>query len=662
MDSIFSFSDSDKSDFEGFDVDDVANAEAAKRLSEGNIEVVPDSVDSVQSIDIDLDSSESDNLVDDSQSDSDSQPAYRNDVQNLLDDLENLSDPDTSSSENDNSGSDDEIPNGMQPPDNNDNNLCIDVDNLEGDPRNGDEMFDLLNCDPEWTENFNPIHVKQFNGPIGANLPPSFDCSTATPLDYFQLFMTPDIWEKIAENTNKYEKYVTAQKRITKPDYVEKHWNGIDVPLLKAYHGICIIMGILGGRRYKSFWSTDPYLTNIGISNVMPCRMYTKICEFLHISSREDEHPRGHPEYDKLGKIRWFIDELNRKFATLYHVEKCVSLDEAIVGFSGRCKFLQWNPAKPVKRGIKLFVACSAESCFCYKFQVYLGKGSSTVSKNGLYFDVVWDLVKDLQGRNHTIYFDNLYGSIATLRFLYSKGLYSTATVRKGRKNLPPIFKKPPKMNRGDHRTFQSSRLSNLTATVWSDTKEVSFISTASQPHIISKTHRRIAHRHVEVTIPAVAKQYGKNYSGVDKLDHLTSKKIYGGVSHSSRKVWKHLYFYFINLICAQSWILYQKTSTREQPKNYDHMAFRLELAKQLCSFHCSRKRASTIKSNIDANVVATFGGHQLVHMKARRSKRCVSHSRLRPNNKPRYESAYGCLQCGSHYCVDCFRITHCKP
>ena len=240
---------------------------------------------------------------------SDSDAVERNEVQNLLDDLENLSDPDTgNNSEFENSDSDIETPNPAQDPasgdSDSDDNLCIDVDNLDGDQRSGDQMFELLNNDPEWTEDFQPIHVKQFHEPVGPNLPPDFDCSTATPLDYFQLFMTPDIWETIAENTNKYEKYLTAQKQITKPDYVEKHWDGIDVPLLKAYHGICIIMGILGGRRYKSFWSSDPYLTNLGISNTMTCRMYTKICEFLHISSREDEHPRGHPQYDKLGKIR----------------------------------------------------------------------------------------------------------------------------------------------------------------------------------------------------------------------------------------------------------------------------------------------------------------------------------------------------------------------
>ena len=129
----------------------------------------------------------------------------------------------------------------------------------------------------------------------------------------------------------------------------------------------------------------------------MTCRMYTKISEFLHISSCEDEAPHGHDAYDKLAKVHWFVDHLNQKFEQLYHVERNISIDEAIVKFSGRCSFVQFILAKPVKRGVKLFMACSAESAFCYKFMVYLGKGSCNPSKNGFYLDIIWDLVKRLK-------------------------------------------------------------------------------------------------------------------------------------------------------------------------------------------------------------------------------------------------------------------------
>ena len=39
--------------------------------------------------------------------------------------------------------------------------------------------------------------------------------------------------------------------------------------------------------------------------------------------------------------------------------------------------------------------------------------------------------------------------------------------------------------------------------------------------------------------------------------------------------------------------------------------------------------------------------------------RRCVHHSKFQPNKKKRYDSLYGCFQCNSHMCCDCFRISH---
>ena len=49
--------------------------------------------------------------------------------------------------------------------------LCVDIDNLGNDTRSANEMHDVLNNDPEWTQNFLPIHVNQFTGPFGHMTP-----------------------------------------------------------------------------------------------------------------------------------------------------------------------------------------------------------------------------------------------------------------------------------------------------------------------------------------------------------------------------------------------------------------------------------------------------------------------------------------------------------
>ena len=105
-----------------------------------------------------------------------------NDVNNLLEDIDSLSDiiegePDQNSENGD-------TPSGLDP----DDDLCVDLDNLANDTRSPDDMYNILNIDPEWTQDFSDIHVKQFTGPVRPNLGPDFDTSVATPSDYFQLF------------------------------------------------------------------------------------------------------------------------------------------------------------------------------------------------------------------------------------------------------------------------------------------------------------------------------------------------------------------------------------------------------------------------------------------------------------------------------------------
>ena len=71
---------------------------------------------------------------------------------------------------------------------------------------------------------------------------------------------------------------------------------------------------------------------------------------------------------------------------------------------------------------------------------------------------------------------------------------------------------------------FQSARLSNLTITVWKDTKEVHFGSTLSDPKITTNVHRRVGCCHVQVNTPGVSVTYGHYMSGVDLLDKMVSK------------------------------------------------------------------------------------------------------------------------------------------
>ena len=55
-------------------------------------------------------------------------------------------------------------------------------------------------------------------------------------------------------------------------------------------------------------------------------------------------------------------------------VHRAQSIDEAMVKFKGRLKFLQYMPLKPVKRGIKIWCRCDSSNGYLCQIDVYVGK------------------------------------------------------------------------------------------------------------------------------------------------------------------------------------------------------------------------------------------------------------------------------------------------
>ena len=332
-------------------------------------------------------------------------------------------------------------------------------------------------------------------------------------------------------------------------------------------------------------------------------------------------------------------------------------------------KYIFPQAQKPIRRGIKLWKQCDSSSGYCQQFEVYLGKNSTQPSKCGPIFDTVWSLCKNIAGNYHHIYVDNLFSSVGLARFCFSKGLYLNSTIRANKKLLPDQFKSkakcaPPhqrkkKLDRGEYVTHQSAILSNLTCTLWQDTKDVRFLSTLSNPKSHTKVMHRVGHRYIQVTTPSCAKNYSNFMNGVDKHDKILSCFKYGALGHGSNKVWKHLFWHLVNMSCANAWILYSKTSTRQRSKYYDNMSFRIELAKGLIAGYSNRKRVVAIDWHGTLLSVESLSSHQFVRMKVSKPRRCVHHPKYQPNNKRRFDSLYGCFQCNAHMCRDCFRISH---
>ena len=83
------------------------------------------------------------------------------------------------------------------------------------------------------------------------------------------------------------------------------------------------------------------------ISNLISRNKFLIIWRFLHCNNKNSS--------DSSDKIKNIINYLNNQSQNIYNPSKKLALDETISKFRGKSKYLQYNPMKPTKLGIKLF-------------------------------------------------------------------------------------------------------------------------------------------------------------------------------------------------------------------------------------------------------------------------------------------------------------------
>lgn len=146
------------------------------------------------------------------------------------------------------------------------------------------------------------------------------------------------------------------------------------------------------------------------------------------------------------------------------------------------------------------------------------------------------------------------------------------------------------KLVAGEVRTRQNG---NLVATMWRDKRVVSLLSTNTPPepeiHAVQQVVRGRRKRVVpaeSMKKPDVVVVYNSGMNGVDVNDQYRS---YYPPGTTSRKWWKYLFWFFLNLSMVNGFIL-EKLPGKRKRRQLD---FRRELAKLLIAGYNGYKRPS---------------------------------------------------------------------
>ena len=210
---------------------------------------------------------------------------------------------------------------------------------------------------------------------------------------------------------------------------------------LRAYLGFRIMMGVVRLPGITDYWRRDLPFHQTSIADRISRNRFQELSRFLHFSDNATLPQRGEPGHDRLGKVRPIIEAFLTQFLEKYspHCEQAV--DEAMIPFQGRSSLKQYLPAKPVKRGIKVWCRSDSHNGYISEFQIYTGRSALGEKEINLGGRVVLDLTQKLEGRHYHIYFDNFFTSTTLLSSLLSRGLYACGTARQDYKGFPVALK-----------------------------------------------------------------------------------------------------------------------------------------------------------------------------------------------------------------------------
>ena len=196
-------------------------------------------------------------------------------------------------------------------------------------------------------------------GPIGG----LFHC-IASPQDAFYKFISCNIVEKVLHCTNLEGRRVAAQHNKT--------WRAVDKDELLAFIGLVLLAGVEKSwdvpalEQFCDLTQNPMYKAAISIGRFEDIRRYFRFDDKRTRHSRlETDHMAAFTNVWKL-----FLDNCKTNFIP----SECVTMDEQLVPFQGRCKFLQYMPSKPAKYGIKIWWMCDSLVPYAVDGDVYFGR------------------------------------------------------------------------------------------------------------------------------------------------------------------------------------------------------------------------------------------------------------------------------------------------
>ena len=310
-------------------------------------------------------------------------------------------------------------------------------------------------------------------------------------------------------------------------------------------------MGLIDVPNMQDYWSTAWTSQVPFFSSIMTRERFQMVFWMLHVRQTHSSPPRH------IDKISGFLDPLVTNFQASYNPSRELAADETMVGFRGRFGHTQHMPNKPTKYGIKAYTLADAGHGYMLDILVYTG-GDTLSTARPEYTNlpvparVVLHLADKYLDKGHHIFTDRYYTSVPLANALYQRKTAFTGTSMRNRLGLPEPIRKQKKLSVNEVKAFRDSRMMVLE---WKAPKSKSSVIMLSTESPATMTNVQLSRKRGEMQKPLVVHRYNQSMNGVDRADQ---NSVYYSFIRKSRKWWRKLIFWLIEVSTVNSFILYQ--------------------------------------------------------------------------------------------------------
>lgn len=476
--------------------------------------------------------------------------------------------------------------------------------------------------------------------PIGQNANTVIEC--------WKLFVTDDMLQDVVKYTN--NEIQLKRSTCTNSSTQMCIYHDTSLSELKAFIGLLYIAGLYNHENLKDLWRSDGCGVKI-FRTTMTLQRFGFLRNCLRFDDRETRQARKIS--DNLAAIRSFFETFVSNCQAVYKPSECMTVDEQLVSFRGRCSFRQYMPNKPSKYGIKMYALVDAKTFYTLNLEIYPGTQPPGIySCSNKPCDVVNRLIAPISKSNRNVTFDSWFTSYSLmLHLLKEHQLTSTGTVHKNQAEIPE------KMLQVHNRELYS--------TIFGFQKDITLASYMAKKNkvvlILSTLHHddKIDSESSTRMKPEIVTFYNKTKRGVDIVDKLCSEY---DVSRNTKR-WPMVVFYSIlNMSGINSIIVYKENNNRKISQRDFLRELGLELIKDQLeqrknSMYLPKECKRILEQTSEQTGETSGEPHQTARLA--RCQVCPTKKDRKTKHKCCLCKRYLCMEHAVRMCEDCLRCHH---